>query len=241
MILFPAIDMIDGACVRLVRGDYATAAQVADDILEAARRFAAAGCNWLHMVDLEGAKQKKPVNSEQVRRVLEQTGLRVQVGGGIRTLADMEFYRGLGVHRMILGSVAVNNKPLTKLAVSMFGERLAVGIDARGGIVATNGWLEESDVDFITLAKEMEAVGVKTIIYTDISRDGTLEGLNLGQLEALRDAVSCDIIASGGVAGLADIVACKKLGLYGVICGKALYNGALDLKEALRAARARVL
>ena len=163
MILFPAIDMIGGKCVRLVRGDYATAAQMADDILETAQHFAFSGCGWLHMVDLDGAKQKKPVNAGQVRRVLENIGLRVQIGGGIRTLADMEFYRSLGAHRIILGSVAVSNKPLTKLAVSMFGDRLAVGIDARGGRVATNGWLEQSDVDYITLAKEMESIGVKPL------------------------------------------------------------------------------
>ena len=241
MILFPAIDMIGGKCVRLVRGDYATAAQMADDILETAQHFAFSGCGWLHMVDLDGAKQKKPGNAGQVRRVLENTGLRVQIGGGIRTLADMEFYRSLGAHRIILGSVAVSNKPLTKLAVSMFGDRLAVGIDARGGRVATNGWLEQSDVDYITLAREMESIGVKTIIYTDISRDGTLEGLNLAHLEALQSAVSCNVIASGGVAGIDDVAACRKLGLYGVICGKSLYSGALDLKQALAAARGRAV
>ena len=164
-----------------------------------------------------------------------------QIGGGIRTLADMEFYRSLGAHRIILGSVAVSNKPLTKLAVSMFGDRLAVGIDARGGRVATNGWLEQSDVDYITLAREMESIGVKTIIYTDISRDGTLEGLNLAHLEALQSAVSCNVIASGGVAGIDDVAACRKLGLYGVICGKSLYSGALDLKQALAAARGRAV
>lgn len=236
MILLPAIDMINGAAVRLVRGDYATASQVAEDILETAQRFSYAGCSWLHMVDLDGAKAKKTVNAEQVSRVLAQTPLRVEIGGGIRTLADIEFYRNLGAQRIILGSVAVKNKALVKLAVSTFGERIAVGIDARCGRVATSGWLEESDVDYIALAKEMEAIGVKTIIYTDISRDGTLEGLNIEQLSALRQAVSCNIIASGGVAGIRDIEACKRLGLYGVICGKALYNGALDLKQALAVA-----
>ncbi len=213
MIVFPAIDMIGGSCVRLVKGDYSTAARMAPDIARAALGFEQAGARWLHMVDLDGAKAKKRVNHEKVLEVLDKTGLKVQLGGGIRTLEDMEYYLNAGVSRIILGSIALQDFELTKRAVARFGEQIAIGIDADGDRVKTEGWTEQSDTDYLELARRMEDIGVKTIIYTDISRDGTLEGLNLQNLERLARTVGCDIIASGGVRDLEDFSARGRLGL----------------------------
>lgn len=237
MIVLPAIDMLQGKCVRLVKGDYGTAEQMTEDIKETACMFEQAGAHWLHMVDLDGAKEKRRVNHEYVKAVLEKTALSVEIGGGIRTLNDMEYYIGLGAARVILGSVALENEQLTRAAAKTFGEKIAVGIDAYEGYAKANGWTQQSKVHYLELAKAVEQAGVKTIIYTDISKDGTLSGLNLEQLCQINHAVGCDIIASGGVSSLEDIKACRALGLYGVICGRALYNGSLDLKEALECAK----
>ena len=233
MLIFPAIDVKDGACVRLLRGDYATAHKVAENILDTARAFEAAGAKWVHMVDLDGAKDSHPVNQESILSVARETGLSVEVGGGIRDLTTVEAYLQNGVRRVILGSAALKDPAFTKEALQRYGEKIAIGIDARGGKVATEGWLETSEVDFLTFAKQMEALGAKTLIFTDISRDGTLSGPNLSQLDALNRAVSCRVVASGGVSSLADLAALKALGLYGAICGKALYTGAVPLKEAI--------
>ena len=230
MIILPAIDMKDKACVRLVKGDYNTACKVAEDPFETAEAFARAGAKWIHMVDLNGAKEACPVNQDIFVKVAAESGMKVELGGGIRDMKTIEWYLSQEISRIILGSAAV------KEAVKEFGSRIAVGIDARNGMVATEGWLESSSVHYLELAMEMEQAGVKTIIYTDISRDGTLEGVNLEQLEHLNHTVSCNIIASGGVRSLEDIKACQDLGLYGCICGKALYSGNLDLKEAIEKA-----
>ena len=237
MIIFPAIDIKDGTCVRLVKGDYATAHKVAEDAVETAKSFQNAGASWIHMVDLDGAKDAKPVNSSLIFDVLAHTDLKVEIGGGIRNMETIAFYLEQGVSRVILGSVALRNPQLVKEAVAKYGDKIAVGIDALNGKVAAEGWIEQSEVDYITLAKEMEAVGVKTIIFTDISRDGTLTGPNLEMLDQLNRAVSCNIIASGGVSNLDDIYQLKALNLYGAICGKALYTGDLNLFQAVSAAR----
>lgn len=233
MIIFPAIDIIDGKPVRLYKGDFSTAHQVADNALETAFQFEKAGASWIHMVDLDGSLQKKPVNAKTFTDVANQTGLKVEIGGGIRTMQDIDFYVNHNISRIILGSVALKNPNLVGEAVKEFGDIIAVGIDAKNGYAAAEGWTEGSDVYFTELAKQMEAVGVKTIIYTDISKDGTLSGPNISQLAEINNAVSCDITASGGVTNIDDILALKKEGLYGAICGKSLYNKTLILEEAI--------
>ena len=236
MIIFPAIDLKGGACVRLIQGDYATAHQVAEDAVETAKAFYDAGARWIHMVDLDGAKAKKPVNTQPVLDVLQNSGLKVELGGGIRSMETVDFYLEAGISRVILGSAALQNPDFVRCAVEKYGEKIAVGIDARDGKVAAEGWTASSSVDYLELAKAMEQVGVKYIIFTDISRDGTLSGPNLNMLETLNRAVSCDITASGGVSGLHDILDLRALGLYGAICGKALYTGDLELRAAIEAA-----
>ncbi|MGN0521884.1 MAG: 1-(5-phosphoribosyl)-5-[(5-phosphoribosylamino)methylideneamino]imidazole-4-carboxamide isomerase [Eubacterium sp.] len=234
MLIFPAIDIIAGKPVRLYKGDFSTAKQVALDALETAQGFVKAGCEWIHMVDLDGSLKKERVNSETFIRVANETSLKVELGGGIRKLEDIDYYVNNGISRVILGSVALKNPELVRQAVKEFGDIIAVGIDAKDGYVATEGWVENSDVYFTDLAKRMEDAGVKTIIFTDISKDGTLSGPNLNQLVEINEAVSCDITASGGVTDINDIIALRDKGLYGAICGKSIYEGTLDLKEAVR-------
>ena len=233
MIIFPAIDIIDGKPVRLFKGDFATAEQVAENALETAKSFEAAGAKWIHMVDLDGSLQKKRVNHKVFIEVANSTNLKVEIGGGIRTMQDIEFYAENKISRVILGSVALKNPKLVEEAVKEFGSLIAVGIDAKGGFAAAEGWTQSSEVYFIDLAKRMEAVGVKNIIYTDISKDGTLSGPNTAQLCELNNAVSCDITASGGVTNINDIIELRDNKLYGAICGKSIYKGTLDLKEAI--------
>ena len=233
MIIFPAIDIIDGKPVRLYKGDFYTAHQVAADALETALGFAKAGCSWIHMVDLDGSLKKEPVNSKTFITVARKTPLKVELGGGIRTMKDIDFYINNGISRIILGSVALKNTELVKEAVKEFGELIAVGIDAKNGYAAAEGWTQGSDVHFIDLARRREDAGVKTIIYTDISKDGTLSGPNLEQLTELNEAVSCNITASGGITDISDILALRDKGLYGAICGKSIYKETLDLREAV--------
>ena len=240
MIILPAIDLKDGQCVRLKKGDYTTAHKVAEDAVETAKGFLSAGARLIHMVDLDGAKSGYHVNYDVVRRVIDRTSAAVELGGGIRSMEDIKFVLGLGVSRVVIGSAAVRNPHFVKEAVAAYGERIAVGIDARGGLVATEGWVETGTVDYITLAKEMEQAGVQTIIFTDIDRDGMLSGPNLTQLNALNEAVSCQIVASGGIKDIQDIQALCDLNLYGAICGRSIYKGTLDLTEAIALAQAEV-
>lgn len=233
MIILPAIDLQGGRCVRLRKGDFNTAEQVADDALETAAGFKAAGCSWLHTVDLDGAKSGAPVNHRLILELAQQSGLHIETGGGIRDLDTISMYLENGVQRVILGSVAIKDPKLVEQAASRFGDRIAVGIDAKNGYAAAQGWLDDSDIYYIDLARRMEQAGVHIIIYTDIGRDGMLSGPNLEQLDQLNRAVSCDIIASGGVTDLDDIRALAKIGVYGAICGKSVYKGTLDLKQAV--------
>lgn len=233
MIIFPAIDIMDGKPVRLLRGNFATAEQVAEDVLSTAKQFARVGCTWVHMVDLDGSLQKKPVNADPILQVVKHTPLKVEVGGGIRTMEDIAFYLDRGVDRVILGSVALKNPELVQQAVDAYGDKIAVGIDAKQGMVATEGWTEDSKMDFIDLAKAMEKMGVATIIYTDIGRDGTLSGPDVQGLDRLNKAVSCNVIASGGVTTITDILVMKDKKMYGTICGKCIYKKTLDLREAV--------
>ncbi|MDY3214569.1 MAG: 1-(5-phosphoribosyl)-5-[(5-phosphoribosylamino)methylideneamino]imidazole-4-carboxamide isomerase [Ruminococcus sp.] len=236
MIILPAIDIKDGNCVRLFKGDFSTVEKVAADYLETAKSFEAEGAKWIHMVDLDGAKEGKPVNAKIYTDVAEKTNLKVEVGGGIRNLETIQEYLNMGISRVILGSVALKNPELVSDAVEKFGsEKIVVGIDAVNEMVATEGWLESSDVNYIDLANKMIETGVKYFIFTDISKDGTLSGVNVQQLKKLADATygKCNIIASGGVHTMDDIVVCKEMGLYGTICGKSIYKGTLDLREAV--------
>ena len=236
MIILPAIDIKDGNCVRLFKGDFSTVEKVAADYLETAKSFEAAGAKWIHMVDLDGAKEGKPVNAKIYTDVAEKSNLKVEVGGGIRNLETIQEYLNMGISRVILGSVALKNPELVSDAVEKFGsEKIVVGIDAVNEMVATEGWLESSDVNYIDLANKMIETGVKYFIFTDISKDGTLSGVNVQQLKKLADATygKCNIIASGGVHTMDDIVVCKEMGLYGTICGKSIYKGTLDLREAV--------
>ena len=233
MILLPAIDLHEGKCVRLFRGDYDTAEVVAQDPLSTAKRFQEQGARWLHMVDLDGAKDGKPQNQQLIFDVVENTDLHVEVGGGIRDMDTVEYYLDRGVSRVILGSAALRDPEFVRQAVKRHGKQIAVGIDALDGKVAAEGWLEQSQVDYVDFAKEMESLGVQYLICTDIHQDGTMNGPNLVMLDKLNRAVHCHIIASGGVSSLLDIVSLYDLGLYGAIAGKSLYTGALDLRTAI--------
>lgn len=239
MIILPAIDIKDGKCVRLWKGDFQTAEQVAESYMDTAHGFAEAGAQWIHMVDLDGAKSAQPVNADIFLDVAKHTPLKVELGGGIRSLDTVEYYLSGGISRVILGSIALKNPRIVKEAVAEYGDRIAVGIDAKNGKVAAEGWLDDSDVDYIALAREMIRAGVGTFIFTDISKDGTLSGVNAEQLSALADATrgQCNIIASGGVHTIEDIRICREMGLYGTICGKSLYKGTLDLREAIAEAQ----
>lgn len=239
MIIFPAIDIKDGNCVRLYKGDFSTAEKVAESYIETALYFAKSGASWIHMVDLDGAKDAKPVNGDIFLDVAKNTNLKVELGGGIRSLDTAEYYISEGISRVILGSAALKDPELVKIAVREYGSRIAVGIDAKDGKVASEGWLDTSEVDYISLAEEMCAVGVQYIIFTDISKDGTLTGPNIEQLVKLNDSVSANITASGGIRNIQDIKECRNNNLYGAICGKSIYKGTLDLKEAVMIAEGR--
>ena len=234
MILFPAIDLKDGRAVRLRQGDFATVHQVADDPLAAARAFRAAGAAHIHMVDLDGAKDGVRRNSGIVRAVARE-GLRVELGGGLRSLADLEAVFALGVWRAVIGSAAVSDPDLVRAALDRWGaDRVAVGIDARDGRLRTTGWTEDAGIDYLDFARQMEDLGVTKLVFTDIDSDGTLSGPNFERLQALQDTVGCDIISSGGVSSNQDIAALHQMDLYGAIVGKAWYAGAVDLREAIR-------
>lgn len=236
MILYPAIDLKDGACVRLLRGNMDAATVFGTDPAAQAARFAAAGARWLHLVDLNGAFAGRPVNGEAVQAILQAVDLPVQLGGGIRDMGTIEGWLGRGVARVILGTVAVENPDLVAEAAAAFPGRIAVGIDARGGRVATRGWAEQTGIAATDLARRFEDAGVAAIIYTDIDRDGAMQGPNVAATHALARAVSIPVIASGGVSSLADLIALRDAGaIAGAISGRALYDGALDLSEALAA------
>ena len=239
MILYPAIDLKDGQAVRLYKGEMDKATVFNDDPANQAAQFARAGCEWLHLVDLNGAFAGEPVNAGAVEAIVARAGVPAQLGGGIRDMATIERWLDKGLARVILGTVAVENRRLVREAARAFPGRIAVGIDARGGRVATRGWAEETEAEATDLARSFEDAGVAAIIYTDINRDGAMQGPNVAATAALARAVSIPVIASGGVSRLDDLIALRDCGapLNGAISGRALYDGALDLRAALTALR----
>ncbi|MDE2790437.1 MAG: 1-(5-phosphoribosyl)-5-[(5-phosphoribosylamino)methylideneamino]imidazole-4-carboxamide isomerase [Paracoccaceae bacterium] len=240
MILFPAIDLRNGRCVRLLRGDKDQATVYNALPAEQAREFENAGCEWLHVVDLDGAFAGRPANDAAIRDILDTVSIPVQLGGGIRDLETIERWLSLGVSRVILGTASVENPELVRRACRLAPGRIAIGIDARSGKVATRGWVMQTVVGATELARQFEDTGVAAVIYTDIDRDGALAGPNVGRTAALADSVAIPVIASGGIASLSDLEALRDCGaeLAGAIAGRAIYDRAIDLKEALAVLKA---
>lgn len=234
MILYPAIDLKDGKCVRLLRGDMNAATVFGNSPADQARQFQDAGCQWIHLVDLNGAFAGAPVNGAAVRDVLASITVPAQLGGGIRDMATIEMWLSQGISRVILGTVAVENPDLVRAAARAFPGQIAVGIDARNGMVATKGWAHDTNIHVTDLAQQFQDAGVAALIYTDIDRDGAMGGPNIAATEALARAVTIPVIASGGVSSIDDLLALKATGVIkGAISGRALYDGAIDLSQAL--------
>ena len=236
MILYPAIDLKEGRCVRLLRGEMSAATVFNEDPAAQAKSFADAGCRWLHLVDLDGAFAGKPVNAASVEAILKEVRVPAQLGGGIRDLPTIEAWLGKGIARIILGTAALTNPDLVREGCRKFPGKVAVGIDARGGKVAVEGWAKTSEMMALDLARRVEDAGAAAIIFTDIDRDGALAGVNVAATAALAQALKTPVIASGGVAALDDIAALKaheSEGVAGAILGRALYDGRVDLKAAL--------
>ncbi len=237
MIIYPAIDIKDGRCVRLVQGKFNDVTIYSDHPVDMAVKFEQMGAQYLHVVDLDGARLGQPQNIAVVSEMAVRLGIPIQLGGGIRTIETMEIILCKGIERIILGTSAVNDQELVKKAVQSFGNNLAVAIDAKDGLVAIEGWAKTSSFTAVGFAKKMEDLGAKVIIYTDISRDGMLRGPNLKAMEEMVKAVKIDVIASGGVTNIQDINNLKEIGVSGAIVGKALYTGDVDLKEAIEIAK----
>ena len=236
MIILPAIDLYEKKAVRLYKGDYDRMDVYSENPIEVARQFEQAGAKWIHMVDLEGAKDGTTPNLAIVEQVAKETSLFVEIGGGIRSMETVDRYLSAGVSRVILGTAAVKNPEFLKEAVAKFGAKIAVGADVKDGKIAIKGWLETADVTLDEFLGQMEALGIKNVICTDISRDGAMRGTNLALYKELSEKYSLDITASGGVSTMEDVRQLRAMDLYGAIIGKAYYTGAIDLREALEAA-----
>jgi len=237
MKIYPAIDVKDGRCVRLVQGKFSDVTVYADDPVEMALKWEKLGAEYLHVVDLDGARVGEPVNTSIISKMAVNLGIPVQLGGGVRSIEMIEILICKGIQRVILGTSAVNNQELVKKAVSTFDNNIVIGIDAKDGFVAIEGWAKTSSFTAIEFAKRMEELGAKTIIYTDIDTDGMLTGPNLKAMEEMVKAVNIEIIASGGVSKIEDIKNLKEVGVSGAIIGKALYTGNIDLAEAIKIAK----
>lgn len=233
MIIFPAIDLFEGRAVRLLRGDYARMTVYSDHPEEIGKDFAAKGATHVHLVDLEGAKSGTTPNLDTVLRIRESAGFFCEIGGGIRNMGTVDTYLKAGLDRVILGTAAVEDRELLGKAVTKYGEKIAVGVDVRDGFVAVKGWTENSALHFMDFCREMETIGVKTLICTDISRDGAMRGTNREMYRELSETLRLQITASGGVSSLEDVENLRKLNLYGAIIGKAYYTGDIDLKRAI--------
>ena len=236
MYIYPAIDLYDGKAVRLYKGDYAQMTVYSENPAEVAKDFAAAGASHIHLVDLEGAKKGSPANLETISKIIEAANLFVEVGGGIRSLETVEQYLAIGVDRVILGTAAVTDPEFLEAALARYGEKIAVGVDLKDGYVAIKGWTETSGLTAEAFFAKMEALGVKTVICTDISRDGAMKGTNRELYRELSGKFAIDLIASGGVSTLEDVQALAEMNLRGAIIGKAYYIGAIDLKTAIEVA-----
>lgn len=237
MNIFPAIDLYERKAVRLFKGDYAEMTVCSDNPVEIARDFEAKGAKYIHIVDLEGAKNGETPNFEVVKEIAQNTGLFCEIGGGIRSLDTVEKYLSAGLDRVILGTAAVNDEEFLRTAVNKYGDKIAVGVDIKDGFVAVKGWTEKSEYSCFDFCEKMREIGVKTLICTDISRDGAMRGTNRQLYKELSEKFDMNITASGGVSSIEDIKALRSLNLYGAIIGKAYYIGAIDLKEALEAAK----
>lgn len=233
MIIIPAIDIIDGKPVRLYQGDYNKKEVVGQDVLKIAKNFEIAGAEYIHLVDLEGAKKGKLINNKIIIEVAKYVNLPIEVGGGIRTYENIKCLIDNGISRVILGTVAIENLDFVKRALDKFGDKISIGVDCKNGYLCGRGWLKESKFNYIDFSKEMEKMGVDNIILTDISRDGTLQGVNIGMLKKLNENICMNITSSGGIAKIDDIRELKNLNIYGVIIGKALYSKHINLKEAI--------
>ncbi len=234
MILLPAIDLYEKKGVRLFKGDYKKMTVYTEDPVGTAVMIGRKGASWIHLVDLEGARDGTTPNFDIVREICQRIGLKAEVGGGIRNMETIDKYLNAGVERVILGTKAVEDEAFLKEAVKKYGSHAAVGVDARNGMVATHGWTKTSNVEMISFLKSLREIGVQTVICTDISRDGAMKGTNLELYRKLCGIEGLSIVASGGVSSTEDILALKQMGLYGAILGKAMYTGAVDLEEALR-------
>ena len=233
MKLYPAIDLHDGKCVRLYKGDYNKVTEYGDPIIQA-KKWKSMGATYLHLVDLDGAKEGKSLNLESVERIIKEVDIKVELGGGIRTISHIENILSIGVDRVILGSSALNLE-FVKEAINKFGrDKIVVGIDCKNMMVATRGWLDVSEINAIDFAKKLKEIGVKTIIFTDIAKDGTLEGINEFQTKMLIDETKLDVVASGGAKSINDIIKAKEIGAYGIILGKSIYSNAINLEEAIK-------
>ena len=233
MIIIPAIDIIDGKPVRLYQGDYNKKEVVGQDVLKIAKNFEIAGAEYIHLVDLEGAKKGKLINNKIIIEVAKSVNLPIEVGGGIRTYENIKYLIDNGISRVILGTVAIENLDFVKRALDKFGDKISIGVDCKNGYLCGRGWLKESKFNYIDFSKEMEKMGVDNIILTDISRDGTLQGVNIGIIKKLNENICMNITSSGGIAKIDDIRKLKNLNIYGVIIGKALYSKHINLKEAI--------
>ena len=237
MLIFPAIDLFQGQAVRLFQGDYKKMTVYDTEPLNTAKKFESFGAEWLHIVDLEGAKTGEAVNLDTIIKIISSCKLKCEVGGGVRNMKIIERYINSGVERVILGTAAVTEKNFVEEAVKNFGEKIAVGVDIKNNNVAIKGWQESSNLDAINFCERMQDLGVKTIICTDISKDGAMKGTNILLYKTLKEKLKINIIASGGVSSLDDVKNLAKLNLYGAIIGKAYYTGAINLKEAIEAAK----
>lgn len=234
MKLYPAIDLKDGQCVRLLQGNYNEVTVYGSQPAEMAKKWEIAGGDVLHIVDLDGAKVGKEVNAQAIQEIVNAVHIPIELGGGIRTLEDIKRQLDRGISRVILGSAAIKNKALVKEAITLFGaEKVVVGVDAKEGKVAVEGWLQVTDTSALAFCKELEKMGVKTVIYTDIAKDGMMQGPNLAETQRIIEETNLQVVASGGIACLKDLEALKTIGAYGAIIGKAIYTGAIQLEEAV--------
>ncbi len=240
MKIFPAIDLIDGCAVRLFKGDYSQKTVYSNSPVDVAKSFVSAGAQYIHIVDLDGARDGSNANLDVVAKIVSESGLKAEIGGGIRSMESIEKYLNLGVMRVILGTAAVTDEDFLKAAIAKYGDRVAVGVDIKDGFVAIKGWTETSKLGCFEFCEKLQNLGVKTVICTDISKDGVMSGTNIELYKRMSERFTMDIVASGGVSDLESVKTLAKMNMYGAILGKALYTGAVDLAQAIKAAEVSV-